>query len=138
MTLLNDACVTLNLENFKYFTEMIDYLGHVIHPIRLAVASHRTDAMCGLQPPKNLTKLRLFLNLCDKFRRFFLNFARVAIRLNRKLCREQPSTLGTLTGKEMNSLKILRDALISPTFLALPNSTCHMTLDSDACEVQVK
>lgn len=61
LTLLNNARATLKLKKCKFFTDTIDYLGHVIRPRRLEIASHKTDTIRGFQPPTLITELRSFL-----------------------------------------------------------------------------
>lgn len=136
LTPLNDADVTLRLKKSKFFTESIDYLGHMILPRSLEIASHTTDTIRGLQPSTNVPDLRSFLRLKTVFRCIVPNFARIVAPLNRKLCRDQPPIFGTLSKDDLNSLNTLKDALIAPPVLALPNSTGHMTLDTNACDVQ--
>lgn len=137
LTLLHDAGVTLQLKKCKFFTETINYLGHVIRPRRLDISSHTTDAIRGLKALTSLTELRSFLGLCNVFRRFVPNFARLAAPLHQRLKKDQPATFGSLNEEELNSMNSLKNALISPPVLALPNNSGHLTLDTDACNVQV-
>lgn len=109
----------------------------VIRPRRLEIALHTTDAISGLKTPTNLTELRSFLGLCNVFRRFAPNFTFLAAPLNMKLKINQPATLGPLNEEEVKSMASLMIALIFPSLLALPNRTGHITLDTDACNVQV-
>lgn len=69
LTLLSDVDATPKLKVCHFFGESINYLGHVIFPRSLRIASHTTDAIRKLQPPTSLTKLRSFVGLCSVFRR---------------------------------------------------------------------
>lgn len=137
VTLLQNAGVTLKQKKCWIFTETIDYLGYVIRPRHPEIASHTTSAISGLQAPTNLTEFRSFLGLCDAFRQFIPNFARIAAPLNAKRRRDQPKRFGPLNDEKLKPMNLLKDALISLHILNLPNSTGHMTLDSDACHFQV-
>lgn len=53
--LLSKAGVSLKLKKCRFFTTTIDYLGHVIRPGRLEIASHTGDAIRGLKPSTILT-----------------------------------------------------------------------------------
>lgn len=57
LTLLRDAGVSPKLKKCKFFTEIIDYVGHIICLRRLEVSSHTTDTIRGLIAPTNLTEL---------------------------------------------------------------------------------
>lgn len=48
LALLHDTVITLRLKKCKFFRETIDYLGRVIRPKRLMIASHATDAIRGI------------------------------------------------------------------------------------------
>lgn len=58
--------------------EHYDFSGHVIRPRRLEIASHKTDAVKGLKPPRNITELKSLLALCSVFIVFLPTFARNA------------------------------------------------------------
>lgn len=64
---------------------MIDYLGHAFQPRSLEIAAHTADAIQRLNQPRNITKLRPFLGLCNVFRRFVPKFALTALPLNLEL-----------------------------------------------------
>lgn len=83
--LLDNAGVTLKLKNFRFSTNTVDYLGHIITPRRLDIALHRTVAVCGIKEPASLTLRRSFLGLCNIFGRFVPNFKNLAILSNTKL-----------------------------------------------------
>lgn len=131
LSLLQNAGVTLKVKKCRFITNTIGYLGHVIRPRRLKLASHATIAIKQLQEPRNVTKLRSYLGLCSVFRRFVPNFARIAASLNRKLRKDQPKEFGTLNDDERCAMKTLQEKLISPPILVLPYAGEHYTLDTD-------
>lgn len=134
---LRKASATLQLKNCLFLADTRDYSGHVIVPRRLKIAMHTAKAIPGHQSPTLLTDLRSFLNLCNIFRRFEPYFPRIAALLNKRLCIDEPVTFGTLDEKEMAALKALENALQSPPVLALPYAGSQISLDTDACDVQV-
>lgn len=137
LTLLNNAGVTLKLKKFTFFMDTIDYLGHVIRLKRLEIANHTAEAIHGLRPPTSLTELRSFLGLFNVSRRFVPKFARLAAPLNKRLRKDQPFTFGPLNREEMATLDVLKNALIFSPILAPHNSSGNITLDTDACDVQI-
>ena len=137
LMLLQDAGVTIKLRKCFFFTDNIDYLGHVIRPGTLEIAPKATEAIKNLKPPKNVTELRSFLGLCNVFRRFVPNFSRIAAPLNKKLKKGEPQHFDHLTDEELSAMKDLQDKLITPPVLALPRPNGRITIDTDACAYQV-
>lgn len=68
---------------------------------------------------------------------FVLNFARLAVPLNKKQRKNQPTKFRQLKKEEYSAMNVLEEALASPPILALSNSTGHMKIDTDACNKQV-
>ena len=77
------------------------------------------------------------IGLCNVFRRFVPNFARISTSLNRKLEKGQPSRFGDLTDEELKAFRELKRRLTSPLILALPKRDGYCKLDTDACDHQV-
>lgn len=68
LSLLNSADVTLKIENCSFFTNIIDYLGHVVRSRRLVHTSCTAGAIRNLKPPSSVTEMRSFLELYNFFR----------------------------------------------------------------------
>lgn len=137
LILLCNACATLKLKSRWFLAQKINYLEHVIRSWRLGIASHAKNAINGLQHPANPTKLCSFLGLCNVFRPFVSNLAHMAAHLKAKLRKDQPETFRSLKAEEIKSMKLLKDALVSSLVLELQNSSVHIPLDTEACDVQV-
>lgn len=75
--------------------------------------------------------------MCNVYRRFVPNFAKIATRLNRKTSTEHPFELGALTDSEYEAFAELKKRLVSPPVLAVPRHGYKYTLDTDACSYQV-
>lgn len=129
--------VTLKLRKCRIFTNTIYYLRHLIRRRCLDIASLTTGAYSGLKELTSRREFRSFLRLCNVFRQFVLNFARLAASLKLKLRNYQAKTFGPLNDKESKFMNSPRKALISPPILTLRKATGHMTLDTDACDIQV-
>ena len=102
----------LKLPKCYFFKTSVDYLGHIVTPGRLEVAKRATEAVEKALPPLNATERRSFLGLCNVYRRFVLNFSRLAKVLNLKLRMDQPDKWGDLTDDEMLALTTFKSRLI--------------------------
>lgn len=58
LKLLSDVEVTLTLKKFSFFTDTMDYLGHIINPGKLAVVTHTSDTVRYIKEPPNVTELQ--------------------------------------------------------------------------------
>lgn len=74
--------MNLKLNKSYSFSDVTDYLEHVITLNRLHVATKIGETICTLKYPTNTTKLRFLYGLCNVFRLFVSNFARKAAPLN--------------------------------------------------------
>lgn len=98
--------------------ENIDYLGHAMQPGTLELADLTTEGFCNLKSPRNETGLKLFLRLCNVYRRIVPNLAFKAAPLNGKLKKGEERTFDTLTTKEYEAFATLRNRLVSAQVLA--------------------
>lgn len=121
----------------KFFTETIDYLGHVICQRRFEVSPYTTDVIRGLRALTKLTELRSFWGLCNVFILFVPNFSRLAAPLTQGLKNAQSATFEPLTEEELNYINALIEAWILLPILALLYNCGHIILDKDACTVQI-
>lgn len=103
-TPLCDTGATLKLKKCSFFSDKNDFFGQHIRPRRLQTASHRTDAIKGLQDPRNVTKLNFFQGQYNDCRRFPPIFAIVVARFKKRLQKKQPSSF-VVNEKELNAMK---------------------------------
>lgn len=135
--MLSNADVTLKLKNVSFFEETIDYLGHVICPVKLGIATRTTEPMKGLKRPTNIRELRSFFGLCNVLRRFVETFAKISTPLNKKLQKYQPFTFGARNDEDTASRRTLQEKLTSPPVFTLPEPTGRYIFNTNACDKQV-
>jgi hypothetical protein len=137
LTLLQQAGATLKLSKCHFFRPSVDYLGHVIHPGKLAVSQKNILSIEKAQHPTTRTQLRSFLGMCNVYRKFVPSFAKIASPLTDLLKKGQPDTYNELTEEQANAFLLLRTALIKPPILALPKEGGSFILDVDASDYQI-
>lgn len=81
----------LKLKKCYFFSDVKDYLGHVITPSLLQVAKKTKETICTLICPMNKTELRSYLGLCNVHGHFVSSFARNAAHLNKLLKNGKPA-----------------------------------------------
>ncbi len=82
------ANVTIKLKKCSFLTNKVKYLGHLIEPGRLSVDKASVAALQEALPPRNKTELRSFLGMCNVYRRFVHNYAKIVHPLNVLLKKE--------------------------------------------------
>ena len=137
LSLLNNAGMTLKLRKCFFLQQRVEYLGHIVAPGQLQVASKTCQAIKEMPPPRTITELRSFLGLCNVYRRFIKGFGQIAYPLTRKLRLEARDSFPELTEEEMEAYESLKKALTEPPVLALPRSDLPYVLDTDASDKQV-
>ena len=83
LQVLKRAGLSLNVKKCHFFKHSVDYLGHVITPGKLAVATKNTEAITNASFPTTQSGVRRFLGMCNMYRRFVPNFSEVAAPLNK-------------------------------------------------------
>lgn len=109
----------------------------MIRPKCLELSSYTTNVIRGLQLSTKLPKLRSFLGLCNFFRQLVTNFARIVAPPNQRLRKDQPATFPPLNSGELQAKETLKNVLIYPLILALLYAGGQMTLDTNACNIQI-
>ena len=134
---LHEAGVTLNLEKCTWFSDQVEYLGHIVRPGELHVHNKNVDALKTASFPTTKTQLKNFLGMCNVYRRFVKDFAKRAKPLNALTRAEVLPALPKPTQAQEASFEDLRQALLSPPVLALPKANHRMVLNVDACADQL-
>ena len=136
MTCLREAGITLKISKCTFFSDKIEYLGHIIKPGRLEVDQANTKSLRDARPPKTKSQLRSFLGLVNVYRRFIENFSKVAGPLNKLLKKGSPEKF-ELDEEQVSSFRALINEVISPKVLALPVPGLPYSVDTDACDYGV-
>jgi Reverse transcriptase (RNA-dependent DNA polymerase)/RNase H-like domain found in reverse transcriptase len=137
LSLLRRANVSLKLDKCKFAAKEVQYMGHVIRPGHLEMQEAKIASLRAVRRPTAKTELRAFLGLDNVYRRFVVNFAKIARPLT-DLTREViPSKLPDLTATQVDAFEALKRALVKPEVLILPRYDRDFVLDTDASGSQV-
>ena len=137
LAILKVAGLSLKLNKCNFFTKTVYYLGHVIRPGKIEVAEKNTAALQGFKEITMQTKLRSFLGMCNVYRRFVPNFARVAAPLNQLLKKGQGPDLEPFDEAQRGAFELLKQALSEPPVLRLPQQDLPYSVDTDSSAYQI-
>jgi len=118
----------------------VDYLGHVITPGKLHVATGNTQAFESAKFPKSVTQLRSFLGAATVYRRFVKDYEKVARPLNSMLSRDAELDWDDPTPEQIEAFEAfvtLKARLVAPPILRLAMKDRPFMIDSDASANQL-
>lgn len=78
-----------------------------------------------------------FLGLCNVYRQFVPEFSKLAVLLNKKLRKEEPTTFPTLVYAEIKSFDALKNVVTNTPILVLSRTNSQYALGAHACDTQV-
>ena len=137
LTLLRSAGVSIKLKKCEFFQPKLDYLGHIITPGKLAVATENTKAFGYAAFRRNATQVRSFHGAANVYRRFVKNFSGIAKPLNEMLKKDANPTWDDSKLAAVEAFRTLKRKLISPLVLALPKRVRPYMIDTDASAYQL-
>ena len=135
--ILRRAGLSLSFEKSEFFRPSVKYLGLKISPGKLEVAMKRRSALEEFAFPKTQTQVRSFVGLRNAYRRFVKNFAKIEQPLNELV---KKATLKDSTApmeQRLDAFHTLKEALLHPPILCLPQPGTPYTVDVDASARQV-
>ena len=137
LTLLRNAGVTLKLNKCAFFQPRVEYLGHVITPGKLSVATENTKSFTHATFPKNTTQLRSFLGAANVHRRFVAGYSGIARPLNGMLRKDAEPDWDSPTPDQLKAFETLKRKLVTPPILGRPKTNKPYTIDTDASAYQL-
>lgn len=115
----------------------MEHLGHIIRPGTLEVNQACLKFLKKVAVPRTLTQLRSFLGLCNVYRRFVENYAKIASPLAELLRKGMPDPIPDFTTAQMTAFRTLISVLCSPPVLRLPKVGLPFSIGTDACDGQI-
>ena len=122
LTLLQRAGITLKLTKFSFFRPRADYLGHLITPGGLSVATENTKSFAHAQPPRNTAQSRSFFGAANVCLHFVMGYSGIARPLNAMLRKDADPNLDSPMNDELEAFETLKRKLVTPTIPGLPKA----------------
>ena len=113
----------------KWFETEVLLLGHIISGTTVKMDPKKISAIRDRVPPRNVKEVQEFLGICNYYRIFVMNFARIAKPLFNLLKKETPFTWSE---DEQNSFERLKNALTSYPILRQPDFERQFVINVDA------
>ena len=116
-----------------FFQRNVEFLGRVISKDTMEMSSEDCRVVSEWPMPKNAKEVERFLGLANYHRSFVKNFAKIATPLYR-VTGKQEFHWGEAQAEAFETLK---EALINPPVLTLPNQEDDWVLDTDASDYAI-
>ena len=126
---LREASLKLKPIKCRFICQEVEYLGHIVTPKGLKPNTRNLIAVKEFPTPSNLKQLRQFLGLTSHYRRFILNYARIAEPLYFLTKKNSPFCW---TADCQQAYDLLKSKLLTAPVLVFPDFTKPFTLETDA------
>ena len=120
------------LKKCDFWMNKVPFLGHIISEEGISVDPAKVQAVAEWQRPSTVTDIRSFLGLAGYYRRFILNFAKIAAPLTHLTKKGIKFEWSDECEKSFQELK---NRLVSAPVLALPVGGEEFTIYCDASKI---
>jgi hypothetical protein len=118
----------------KFYCDRVEYLGHMIYPGGLGVVASKVEVVMSIPKPRNVSRLRAFLGLCNYYRKFVKTFSAIAKPLIMLTRLDQPWIWGDEQEVAFGQLK---DRLASAPILRRPIAGRTYQLHTDWSTLEI-
>ena len=119
-----------------FFTDTIEYLGHVVGPDGIKPNPNLVKAIINFPQPQVLKELQSFLGLANYYRKFIENYSRIAAPLTDALQKMSISRPIVFTPQMDHAFETLKQALVNEPCLQLPDPGGEYEVTTDASEAE--
>ena len=131
---LEKANLKLKHSKCKFAQSEVKFLGHILSETGVRPNPQKLDIIKNYPAPKNVKQVRQFLGLCNYYRRFQKDYAKIAKPLN-DLTRKDSHW--HWDGKCQSAFEQLCDGLLSAPILPYPDMNRKFTLTTDASDFAI-
>ena len=129
LNIIYEAGLKLQGKKCRWFARQTKILGHIVSKSKIEMDSGKIEALKTREPPKNIKQLQEFMGLCNYYRRFIENFARISSPLTELMKKDKPFVWG---GDESKAFKSLIEMLTSYPILRQPDFSRPFIVSCDA------
>lgn len=124
----------LKVKKCEFFAEKIHYLGFVISPGMVEPNPSKTKIISNFPIPKNRKQVQSFLGMCNYFRQFIRNYAKISRPLSRLT---SPTIKFELNEDAMKSFESLKKIMAEKVTLTIVDFSKEFTLATDASDFAI-
>ncbi len=133
-TKLKNAKLKVRADKCQFMRTEVKFLGHLVNKDGLKPSPTKTAAVTTFPEPTNKSQLRSFIGLCQYYRRFVRNFAKIASPLTALLAKDADFKWNEECQKAFD---LLKQHLSSPPILAVPDFNKEFYLMCDASATSI-
>lgn len=131
---LRAANLKLHPGKCVFGTDSVKYLGHIVTKEGMKVLPENTDKIRKAKRPRNAKEMKQTLGLFNYYRKFVLNYARIAEPLTKLLRKE---TEFKWTNECETAFNTLKEKLVTAPILKYPDFTKEFILAVDASDYSI-
>ena len=129
---LRDRQLYAKWSKCQFWLSEVSFLGHVISQVGIAVDPSKVRAVLEWESPKSVSEIRSFLGLAGYYRKFILDFSKLALPLTTLTRKGQPFVW---TDKCESSFQTLKERLTTAPVLVLPDPNKPFVVYCDASKM---
>ena len=129
---LRDANLKLHPTECRFMLDKFKYLGHIFSPEGVQADPAKTEVVQRYPTPKSVKEVRAFLGLVNYFRKSISYYSDRVHALTKLLQKDTKFYWGE---DQERSFQDLKEALVSPPIMTLPDFSQMMILTTDASDV---
>ena len=132
---LRQAGLTLKLSKCAFARREVKYLGHIVSAAGVRPDPTKIEAVLTYPVPSNVKELRQFLGLTNYYRRFVVDYSKIAGPLHKLLTKERGFQWDSTC---QHAFEHLRSKLVNPPILAFPDFRKQFVLYTDASDSAIR
>lgn len=134
MELLKEHNLQLKISKCIFYDRKFEYLGHIISPDGIKANPKKVEIVKAYPRPTNVKQVQMFLGLCNYYRRFVRDFARLAKPISSLCKKEQPFIW---TNIQQEAFEKLKRALAEEVTLSFPDFEQMFYVTTDASDMAI-
>ena len=105
LSILREKKSYAKLSKCDFWMKEVQFLGHVISALGIAVDPSKVEAVLQWERPKSVMEIRSFVGLAGYYRRFIEGFSKIIAPLTQLTCKDQPFSWTDHCEKSFQMLK---------------------------------